>query len=250
MGSWAASACTGSFDAAGRSLTKSYSDAATPAVIYAFQYDRVTQVNNSVATIAYSSFDLLDRVLTRTETVSGGSASSATATWRPSGMASETYPSGRTITYGVDAIGRVTDVSGTLNAVLTPYATAGVYAAHGGMSSLAFHNGKTETRTWNYRLQPATIAQGATMSLSYSFCPDTGCGNNNGNLFSQGIGYVVSPRFGSGPCFSEGWAGVCGEDGSSGFIDVGGEARIPFKFCGLGLFHEGLCQSLSHRSRL
>jgi hypothetical protein len=62
------------------------------------------------------------------------------------------------------------------------------------------------------------------------------------------IGYIdpsgrvaVKPTLRSGAYFSEGFASVCRYDGLSGFIDTEGEIKIPFKYCGLGLFHEGLC---------
>ena len=52
---------------------------------------------------------------------------------------------------------------------------------------------------------------------------------------------VVSPIYAAGSYFSEGYASICREDGLSGFIDTRGDLRIPFKFRGLDLFHEGLC---------
>ena len=52
---------------------------------------------------------------------------------------------------------------------------------------------------------------------------------------------VVDPTYAAGAFFSEGFASVCREDGSSGFIDGEGHTRIPFRFRGLGLFNEGLC---------
>ena len=55
-----------------------------------------------------------------------------------------------------------------------------------------FTDTKTETRTWNYRLQPATISQGTAMSLTYGFCPASNCSNNNGNVYSQLIGHATN----------------------------------------------------------
>jgi WG containing repeat len=52
---------------------------------------------------------------------------------------------------------------------------------------------------------------------------------------------VVKPTYAAGAYFSETLAAVCRGDGLSGFIDVDGETRIPFRYHGLGLFHEGLC---------
>lgn len=68
------------------------------------------------------------------------------------------------------------------------------------------------------------------------------------NSLKNSIGYidcsgrvVVSPTYAAGTYFSEGLASVQREDGWSGFIDANGEARTPFRFRGLSLFHEGLC---------
>jgi hypothetical protein len=52
---------------------------------------------------------------------------------------------------------------------------------------------------------------------------------------------VVKPSYAAGSYFAEGLASVCREDGSSGFIDGDGRTNVPFRFCGIGLFNEGLC---------
>lgn len=71
---------------------------------------------------------------------------------------------------------------------------------------------------------------------------------NNPDTNEELIGYIdhsghaaVKPNYRAGAYFSDGLAAVCKHDGSSGFIDVDGEIRIPFTFSGLDLFHEGLC---------
>ncbi len=140
--------------------------------------------------MAYSDFDQLDRAGSRTQTIGTMAPMTSTALYNASELTSETYPSGRVITYDVDDIGRVSGVkSGT-----THYLGSATYAAHGGMASALFGDGMTETHTWDYRLQPLSIARGAVLSLAYSYCPgatpgtNTPCTAHNGNPFSQLIG--------------------------------------------------------------
>ncbi len=136
----------------------------------------------------YVGYDLLDRARSRTQTVSY----QHTATYKPAGLWTETYHSGRVITYGRDAVGRVTGVSGVKGGQARTYLSSASYAPHGAPSSLSFGNGQTETWTWNYRLQPASIARGSALSLTYYYCPSQGtvCATNNGSMVSQTIGHV------------------------------------------------------------
>ncbi|WP_321470786.1 RHS repeat-associated core domain-containing protein [uncultured Paludibaculum sp.] len=114
----------------------------------------------------------------------------ATATYRPAGLATEGYPGGRAVTYGVDPLARVTSVSGLKSQTPASYVTAISYAAHGGQSSVALGNLQTETRTWDHRIQPATMARGSSFALTYAYCPGgaASCATNNGNPVSQTIG--------------------------------------------------------------
>jgi YD repeat-containing protein len=188
MGALSGSTCTASLDAAGRPVSKTYSDA-TPAVSYSYQWERLTGVSNSAASVSYDGFDLLDRVTSRTQIV-GALTTSSRATYCPGGLQTETHSNGRVITYTADAVGRVTGLSGTLSGTTTNYLTSATYAAHGGMTSAAFGDGLTETRTWDYRTQPLSIARGTALALSYAYCPGgaVSCSTNNGNLQSQTIG--------------------------------------------------------------
>lgn len=52
-----------------------------------------------------------------------------------------TYPSGRAVTQSVDAIGRLSSISGTLNSVNTTYASGFAYNAAGQMTGFGYGNG-------------------------------------------------------------------------------------------------------------
>ena len=113
---------------------------------------------------------------------------------RPSAgsAATQTYPGGRVVSYGVDAVGRVASVSGVKSGTPTSYVSAISYAAHGGMSSLAFGNTQTETRSWNHRLQMVGVQRGTAFGLSYKYCSDDSdvCTTNNGNVMKQTISHA------------------------------------------------------------
>jgi hypothetical protein len=50
------------------------------------------------------------------------------------------------------------------------------YAAHGGMNSVVWGNNLTESRAWNYRLQPASISVGSQFNLLYYYCSNEASG--------------------------------------------------------------------------
>ena len=107
------------------------------------------------------------------------------------GLKSIQYPSGRSITYGHDAIGRVS----TASSGATNYVTAVGYAPHGAMASLSVRNGAgyeetcfdARLRMSGVRLGTATTNGACTnpgnsdlLNISYSFAA-------NGNVLSQTI---------------------------------------------------------------
>ncbi len=103
-----------------------------------------------------------------------------------------TYPSGRRLTYGVDAAGLVDSISGQA----VTYGSI-AYAAHGVPNSITFGNGLVET--WQHsstRLQPEWVKLGTTEQpesigrVRIAYCPagfGASCATNNGNVVSEGI---------------------------------------------------------------
>jgi uncharacterized protein RhaS with RHS repeats len=152
---------------------------------------RFTWVGDSVSSTSFTAYDVLGRVTGSTQTTSGTAYPSFSYTYNPPGsLATETYPSGRKITFTPDGAGRVSAVCGLLGTATTNYtsaATAIGYAPHGAIESLLLGNGLTESTSFNSRLQPTQIqaqVQGsASLTLQYGY----GTSNNNGNLLSQTI---------------------------------------------------------------
>jgi hypothetical protein len=54
------------------------------------------------------------------------------------GMKSETYPSGRTVTTGFDAMSRPVSVNGIFQSTPTTYVTSAQYASNGALSNIGF----------------------------------------------------------------------------------------------------------------
>jgi YD repeat-containing protein len=178
------------FDAAGRALTKSYSDG-TPEVTYQYAGERLTKVSNAAAVVEYG-FDELDRVTSRKQTV-GTAEYTATGQWRPAGLAQETYAGGRTVTYAADAAGRVSGVSGTKGAAAREYASQVTYAAHGAVKEAKL-GALYEAVGWNGRLQVKSRRVGASAGAAFQVADllqltlDYGAaGNNNGNVGWQSV---------------------------------------------------------------
>jgi RHS repeat-associated protein len=108
-------------------------------------------------------------------------------------ITSETYPSGRVITTGFDAAGRITSASGQKTGEPNKtYASQFSYAAHGAISSMTLGNNLVDATTFNSRLQPTFIKLGTTsnptsvLQLGYEYTA-TCQTNNNGNVLKQTI---------------------------------------------------------------
>ena len=139
---------TYAYDALDRVVSKSSSVAGTPA--YTFVYDTCadgighlcTVEDNGAPTIAFS-YDSQERLASRTDTILGTSVTTA-YTYAPGGaLASLTYPSGQTVLYAYDALGRVSQVSVQPPGGATPIVLAShfTYNAFAGPASYTFGNG-------------------------------------------------------------------------------------------------------------
>ncbi len=92
------------------------------------------------------------------------------------------YPSGRHVSYGYDAAGRVNTVGG--------YVTGVQYDPSGPPSQITFGNGVVEAIGFNNRLQTKSIEatkSGSLWKLENFYCASEGasCASNNGNVLSQ-----------------------------------------------------------------
>jgi YD repeat-containing protein len=197
-----------SYDALNRPYLKSYAGGvATPAVTYCYDgqvfggsdgvctagsapygIGHLTQVRTSASTSSYSAFDALGRVTVSTQATVGSPPYSFGYSYNRVGMTTESYPSGRTVTYQYDTAGRVKGLfAGTTNYAgyaVDPTKPIG-YAPHGGIQSLKLGNGLEETTTYNSRFQPTNIQLSGLMTLGFTYGATPAL--NNGNVSSQVI---------------------------------------------------------------
>ena len=142
---------TYTYDPLQRILTKNYSDT-TPDVTYAYHTSGAPNAGllesiTSTSAISIYSYDSLGRVVSQSQTIAGHPDTfTFTNTYFLNGaMESQTYPSGRTVTYPVDDAGRVDSVtSGT-----TTYANPTAYTADGRVSKMQLGNTLWETRDYH-----------------------------------------------------------------------------------------------------
>ncbi|MGA7234050.1 MAG: hypothetical protein WBY44_00115, partial [Bryobacteraceae bacterium] len=105
-------------------------------------------------------------------------------------LAQITYPSGRVVSYTLDAAGRVGGVSGAMAGVTTPYVSALSYTAASAPLTIPFNNGVTESHTWNDRFQHTSVSAGSLLTLNFYPCDQgqTQCSSgNNGKIWRQDI---------------------------------------------------------------
>jgi RHS repeat-associated protein len=194
------------YDGLNRVLSKTYSDGTTPTVNYTYDYGwtaaatctncdtkgTLYQVSNGNSSTVYTH-DPLGRVVTSTQTTASVTYPAFGYTYSLSDqLASMTYPSGRTVSYGFDSANRILTVTGAFRTQTTHYTAAGqnvAYTAAGGFSSVPLGNGITESYGWNDRLQQTSIAAGNLLGLSFYPCDGglTACTNNTGNIWRETI---------------------------------------------------------------
>lgn len=85
-------------------------------------------------------------------------------------LTSMTYPSGRTVTYGLDSADRITGINGLVAGSPSTYASGISFTAPGTLSTLTPGHGITETYSWNDRLQPISMSAGNLLTLKLYPC--------------------------------------------------------------------------------
>ena len=163
---------------------------------------RLTMVDNAEVQVRYESYDALGRVLEHS--VKPAAAASPYVFgygYNELAQTSETYPSGRVVTWSYDGAGRPSGVQGTKNEVTSTYAGEAHYAAHGALDRVQLKNQLWETSCFNTRQQMTRLAVGTTSTLATACAAaiaatdfaklrlDYGyaAGSNNGNVTSQTI---------------------------------------------------------------
>jgi RHS repeat-associated protein len=99
-------------------------------------------------------------------------------------LTSITYPSGRVITYTPDQIGKISQVTTTLNGNPKTLASAITYLPYGGITGLIYGNGLTLSQGYDNQYRISSIVTGSILNLTFGYDP-------NGNITS--ILDVVNP---------------------------------------------------------
>jgi RHS repeat-associated protein len=168
--------------------------ASTPAVSYTYDQavpngkGRLYQEQNSNATNTYSSYDPMGRVTASSQFAFATYNFSYTYNLAGS-LISETYPSGRKLTYQYDGANRVQSLSGTLNGAVTNYGSQISYAPHGDLAQLVFGNNVWRTFGYNNRLQLASMQDAINNSESQVLLAQSlgwGPTNSNGQCVTGG----------------------------------------------------------------
>jgi YD repeat-containing protein len=88
------------------------------------------------------------------------------------GLASITDPFGATVEYAHDAVGQLTEITGSGNAKTDDYASDFVYRAWGALKSMSYGNGNTAAMSYNERLQPTEMEIPGVMHNEYEYNAD------------------------------------------------------------------------------
>ncbi len=92
---------------------------------------------------------------------------------RNSILTSITYPTGRVITYALDQVGRISQVSTTLNNNPKVLATGITYLPFGGITGLTYGNGLTLAQGYDNQYRISSIVLGAILNLTFGYDPNS-----------------------------------------------------------------------------
>lgn len=92
-------------------------------------------------------------------------------------LTSITYPTGRTITYTPDQVGRISQISTTLGGNPKTLASSISYLPYGGFTGLIYGNGLSLSQGYDNQYRMSSIVVGSILNLTYGYDP-------NGNITS------------------------------------------------------------------
>jgi RHS repeat-associated protein len=138
-------------------VTYTYGDELNP--VPADGKDRIAKVETSVVGTTASTaqeldYDLMGRVTTQREKIGATTYTLGYAYNYLGQLTSCTHPSGRVISYGLDAASRLISVGDSANRIS---ASGYTYAAHGGLTGETWGNGGVESIAYNRSLQPQSL---------------------------------------------------------------------------------------------
>jgi RHS repeat-associated protein len=93
-------------------------------------------------------------------------------------LTSITYPSGRTITYTPDQVGRISQVSTTLGGQPKTLASAITYIPYGGITGLTYGNSLSLTQGYDNQYRISSVVTGSILNLAFGY-------DANGNITSK-----------------------------------------------------------------
>jgi RHS repeat-associated protein len=132
-------------------------------------------------------------------------------------LTSVTYPSGRVITYTPDQIGRISQVSTTLNGNPKTLASAVTYLPYGGITGLTYGNNLTLTQGYDNQYRFSSIVTGSIVNLSYGY-------DANGNITS-----ITNPDPPGGEVL-EPWGVYTYQTGTNKLTHIEGTSPIDFGY--------------------
>ncbi len=188
---------TYSYDGLGRLGTVSYSDG-TPTVTYTYGTSSASNNNGRLVSLADGAgsesytYDLMGRITNVAKVISGVTYNLAYAYSNANQLTSLTYPSGKVVTQGYDAIGRAISIASGA----TTYLSGVSFNAAGQPLGFNYGNGVAATFSYNQRLQLASLryVNGSTDLLNLAYTYGTGqqqSASNNGQI--RQIKYYTSP---------------------------------------------------------
>ena len=185
------------YDAMHRVITKSYSGdgGVTPSVTYSYYGAGSSSPNvgllqsmASSASIAnYGSYDALGRMGSITQTTGGNAYTIQYSHRLNDSISSIRYPSGKTVNYAVDAVGRVNQVTAGTKTYADMTASSAPFTADGRIAQMKLGNDLWETRSYQTPGTPTLLRLGTTanggdkLELEFHYSGTA----NNGNLATQ-----------------------------------------------------------------
>jgi RHS repeat-associated protein len=193
------------YDALNRILTTTSVLGASSEVV-SFAYDdptagnygkgRLSSMTDPSGSTAYA-YDRRGLLRSEAKTILGDGYSTRYAYDANGNRSGMTYPSGRQLTYAFDFADRALSLSGTLNAVTTPYIAAASYQPFGPETSLTYGAAslsRNATYDQRYRLTSFNVLAGATPLADYRYGLDavgniTAITDNLDPRYSRSFGY-------------------------------------------------------------
>lgn len=156
-------------------------------VVHSYAYDqgtngkgRLTQITEPASVTDYA-YDVHGRLLSETRTINGVPYVTAYAYDSAGRMTGMTYPSGRQVTYTLDALGRIQAVATTKDSETQTVVSSVAYRPFGPSSGHTFGNGQTYSRGFDqdgriasYTLATQSIAVGYDPASRITSLTDTG----------------------------------------------------------------------------